>query len=59
MTSGAVLNIEGIPKGTKREDVKAFFQKFGSVEWVDFESGDGKVRFVNYGFIPYCETSKL
>lgn len=44
MTSGAVLNIEGIPKGTKREDVKAFFQKFGSVEWVDFESGDGKGR---------------
>lgn len=47
ITAGAVLNVEGIPKGTKREDVKAFFQKFGSVEWIDFDSGDtkGRVRF--------------
>lgn len=47
MTSGAVLNVEGIAKGTKREDIKDFFMKFGTVEWIDFNTGDekGRVRF--------------
>lgn len=44
ITYGAVLVVEGIAKDTKREDIKAFFQKFGSVEWIDFERGDGKGR---------------
>lgn len=45
ITSGAILNVEGVPSETRRDDVKNFFQKFGTVEWVDIEDSKTRVRF--------------
>ena len=44
MTKGAVVFVKGLNKDTSREDIKNFFQEFGTVAWVEYAKGDEKVR---------------
>ena len=42
MVSGAVLNIENMPKSARVDDVREFFGKFGDVKWVDVDESEEK-----------------
>ena len=42
--SGAILCLSGIPKGIKRDEIKAAFGEHGKVEWVDIVEDQSVVR---------------
>lgn len=44
--SGAILCLSGIPKGIKRDEIKAAFGEHGKVEWVDIVEDQSVVRSV-------------
>ena len=45
MTVGAVLSITNITEAdTEREAIKNYFTDFAPVAWVDFDTGDTKVK---------------
>ena len=50
ITKGALLHIEGITEGTKREDIKELFNPISTVGWVDFDMGDKEVYYIQSMF---------